>query len=56
LRKAGKLANQSGSAAGAAAAGAGTCTVNGGDVVCGNVQTANAAVYMISSVLMPSSS
>lgn len=33
----------------------GTYTVNGADVVCGNVQTANATVYIISSVLMPSS-
>ena len=33
----------------------GTYTVNGTDVVCGNVQTANATVYIISSVLMPSS-
>lgn len=31
----------------------GTYTVNGTDVVCGNVQTANATVYIISSVLMP---
>ncbi len=28
-------------------------TVNGASVVCGNVQTANATVYIISSVLMP---
>jgi len=28
-------------------------TVNGADVICGNVQTANATVYIISSVLMP---
>jgi uncharacterized surface protein with fasciclin (FAS1) repeats len=28
-------------------------TINGADVVCGNVQTANATVYIISSVLMP---
>jgi uncharacterized surface protein with fasciclin (FAS1) repeats len=34
----------------------GTYTVNGADVVCGNVQTANATVYIISSVLMPKSS
>ena len=34
----------------------GTYTVNGANVVCGNVQTANATVYIISSVLMPSSS
>jgi uncharacterized surface protein with fasciclin (FAS1) repeats len=32
-----------------------TYTVNGASVVCGNVQTANATVYIISSVLMPSS-
>ena len=31
----------------------GTYTVNGADVICGNVQTANATVYIISSVLMP---
>lgn len=31
----------------------GTYTVNGADVVCGNVQTANATVYIINSVLMP---
>lgn len=31
----------------------GTYTVNGANVVCGNVQTANATVYIISSVLMP---
>ncbi|HET9081454.1 MAG TPA: fasciclin domain-containing protein [Trebonia sp.] len=34
----------------------GTYTVNGADVVCGNVQTANATVYIINSVLMPRSS
>ena len=34
----------------------GTYTVNGADVVCGNVQTANATVYIIGSVLMPKSS
>ena len=34
----------------------GTYTVNGVDVVCGNVQTANATVYIINSVLMPKSS
>jgi uncharacterized surface protein with fasciclin (FAS1) repeats len=34
----------------------GNYTVNGADVVCGNVQTANATVYIISSVLMPASS
>jgi uncharacterized surface protein with fasciclin (FAS1) repeats len=28
-------------------------TVNGASVVCGNVQTANATVYIIGSVLMP---
>ena len=33
----------------------GTYRVNGTDVVCGHVQTANATVYIISSVLMPSS-
>ena len=33
----------------------GTYTVNGADVVCGNVQTANATVYIINKVLMPSS-
>jgi uncharacterized surface protein with fasciclin (FAS1) repeats len=31
----------------------GTYTVNGAAVVCGNVQTANATVYIINSVLMP---
>jgi uncharacterized surface protein with fasciclin (FAS1) repeats len=31
----------------------GTYTVNGTDVICGNVQTANATVYIIGSVLMP---
>jgi uncharacterized surface protein with fasciclin (FAS1) repeats len=31
----------------------GTYTVNGADVVCGNVQTANATVYIINTVLMP---
>ena len=31
----------------------GTYTVNGADVVCSNVQTANATVYIINSVLMP---
>ncbi len=31
-------------------------TVNGASVVCGNVQTANATVYIIGSVLMPKSS
>ena len=30
-----------------------TYTVNGASVVCGNVQTANAPVYIINSVLMP---
>jgi uncharacterized surface protein with fasciclin (FAS1) repeats len=34
----------------------GTYTVNGTAVVCGNVQTANATVYIIGSVLMPKSS
>jgi uncharacterized surface protein with fasciclin (FAS1) repeats len=33
-----------------------TYTVNGADVVCGNVQTANATVYIINTVLMPPSS
>jgi uncharacterized surface protein with fasciclin (FAS1) repeats len=33
-----------------------TYTVNGATVVCGNVQTANATVYIINSVLMPTSS
>ena len=33
----------------------GSYTVNGVPVVCGNVQTANATVYIISSVLMPKS-
>jgi uncharacterized surface protein with fasciclin (FAS1) repeats len=33
-----------------------TYTVNGADVVCGNVQTANATVYIINSVLMPTAS
>jgi uncharacterized surface protein with fasciclin (FAS1) repeats len=33
----------------------GTYTVNGAAVVCGNVQTANATVYIIGSVLMPKS-
>jgi uncharacterized surface protein with fasciclin (FAS1) repeats len=28
-------------------------TVNGADVICGNVQTANATVYIINTVLMP---
>jgi len=32
----------------------GTYTVNGASVVCGNVQTANATVYIIGTVLMPS--
>ena len=32
----------------------GSYTVNGASVVCGNVQTANATVYIIGSVLMPS--
>jgi uncharacterized surface protein with fasciclin (FAS1) repeats len=34
----------------------GTYTVNGNDVVCGNVQTANATVYIINTVLTPPSS
>jgi uncharacterized surface protein with fasciclin (FAS1) repeats len=34
----------------------GTYTVNGADVVCGNVQTANATVYIINTVLMPPAS
>ena len=34
----------------------GSYTVNGASVVCGNVQTANATVYIIGSVLMPPSS
>ncbi len=33
----------------------GTYTVNGANVVCGNVQTANATVYIIDTVLMPKS-
>ena len=33
-----------------------TYTVNGAHVVCGNVQTANATVYIIDTVLMPPSS
>jgi uncharacterized surface protein with fasciclin (FAS1) repeats len=33
-----------------------TYTVNGASVVCGNVQTANATVYIIGSVLMPAAS
>ncbi len=32
-----------------------TYTVNGADVVCGNVQTANATVYIINTLLMPKS-
>jgi uncharacterized surface protein with fasciclin (FAS1) repeats len=32
---------------------AGSYTVNGASVVCGNVQTANATVYIINTVLMP---
>jgi uncharacterized surface protein with fasciclin (FAS1) repeats len=32
-----------------------TYTVNGAKVVCGGVTTANATVYIISSVLMPKS-
>jgi uncharacterized surface protein with fasciclin (FAS1) repeats len=34
----------------------GTCTINGASVVCSNVQTANATVYIIGTVLMPPSS
>ena len=34
----------------------GTYTVNGAHVVCGNVQTANATVYIIDTVLMPPAS
>src|SRR5580698_924072 len=34
----------------------GTYAVNGADVVCGNVQTANATVYIINTVLMPPAS
>jgi uncharacterized surface protein with fasciclin (FAS1) repeats len=34
----------------------GTYTVNGAKVVCGNVQTANATVYIIDTVMMPPSS
>jgi uncharacterized surface protein with fasciclin (FAS1) repeats len=33
----------------------GTYTVNGANVVCGNVHTANATVYIIDTVLMPPS-
>ena len=33
-----------------------TYEVNNADVVCGNVQTANATVYIINTVLMPPSS
>jgi uncharacterized surface protein with fasciclin (FAS1) repeats len=33
----------------------GSYTVNGANVVCGNVQTANATVYIIDTVLMPKS-
>jgi uncharacterized surface protein with fasciclin (FAS1) repeats len=39
-----------------AAMSGGTYNVNGTDVVCGNVQTANATAYIIGSVLMPKSS
>jgi uncharacterized surface protein with fasciclin (FAS1) repeats len=35
---------------------AGSYTVNGASVVCGNVQTANATVYIINTVLTPPSS
>ena len=34
----------------------GTYTVNGAKIVCGNVHTANATVYIIDTVLMPPSS
>jgi uncharacterized surface protein with fasciclin (FAS1) repeats len=34
----------------------GTYTANGADVVCGNVQTSNATVYIINTVLMPPAS
>ena len=34
----------------------GTYTVNGADVICGNVQTANATVYIINTVMTPPSS
>ena len=34
----------------------GTYTVNGASVVCGNVQTSNATVYIIGTVLMQPSS
>ncbi len=33
----------------------GAYTVNGASVVCGDVQTANVTVYIIGTVLMPSS-
>ena len=32
-----------------------TCEVNGAQVVCGGVHTANTTVYIISNVLMPKS-
>jgi uncharacterized surface protein with fasciclin (FAS1) repeats len=35
---------------------ASTYEINSADVVCGNVQTANATVYIINTVLMPPSS
>jgi uncharacterized surface protein with fasciclin (FAS1) repeats len=35
---------------------ASTYEINSADVVCGNVQTANATVYIIDTVLMPPSS
>jgi uncharacterized surface protein with fasciclin (FAS1) repeats len=35
---------------------AGSYTVNGASVVCGNVQTANATVYIINTVMTPPSS
>jgi len=33
----------------------GTYTINGANIVCGNVQTANATVYIIDTVMMPKS-
>ena len=33
----------------------GAYSVNGAQVVCGNVQTANATVYIIDTVMMPKS-
>jgi uncharacterized surface protein with fasciclin (FAS1) repeats len=32
-----------------------TITVNGANVICGNVQTANATVHIIDTVLVPAS-